>query len=64
MPIGSTEKLLTSTAALADLGLDYWFHTSVLAPANPTGGVVAGDFYLRGRASAIASETATTLLKR
>jgi D-alanyl-D-alanine carboxypeptidase/D-alanyl-D-alanine-endopeptidase (penicillin-binding protein 4) len=44
----SNQKLITSAAALADLGQDYRFRTSVLAGEAPRDGVVAGDVYLRG----------------
>jgi serine-type D-Ala-D-Ala carboxypeptidase/endopeptidase (penicillin-binding protein 4) len=48
LPPGSAEKLLTSAAALADLGPDYRFHTAVLAAAPPAAGVISGDLYLKG----------------
>lgn len=44
----SNQKLMTTAAALADLGPDFRFRTSVLASDSPRGGVVAGDLYLRG----------------
>jgi D-alanyl-D-alanine carboxypeptidase/D-alanyl-D-alanine-endopeptidase (penicillin-binding protein 4) len=46
--VGSNQKLLTSTAALAALGPDFRFHTSVLAEAAPRNGIIEGDLYLRG----------------
>ncbi len=48
LPAASIQKLLTSAAALAQLGPDYRFHTSVLVLTEPTGEVVSGDLYLRG----------------
>ncbi|TME33847.1 MAG: D-alanyl-D-alanine carboxypeptidase/D-alanyl-D-alanine-endopeptidase [Chloroflexi bacterium] len=48
LPAASSQKLLTSAAALADLGPDYRFRTTVLVSSPPSGGVVAGDIYLRG----------------
>src|SRR5579864_4311711 len=48
LPPASTEKLLTSAAALANLGPDFRFHTSVLAAAPPAAGVISGDLYLKG----------------
>ena len=43
----STEKLLTSTAALLELGPDHRFRT-VVATADPAAAQVAGDLYLVG----------------
>ena len=44
----STEKLLTAAAALAALGPDYRYRTSVEAATQPAEGVIAGDLYLVG----------------
>ncbi|THV43448.1 D-alanyl-D-alanine carboxypeptidase/D-alanyl-D-alanine-endopeptidase [Glycomyces buryatensis] len=44
----SNNKLLTSAAALETLGADYTFTTDVAAEAQPDGGTLAGDLYLRG----------------
>ncbi len=44
----SNRKLLTSTAALDILGLDYRFTTDVRATAPKVGSVLTGDLYLRG----------------
>jgi D-alanyl-D-alanine carboxypeptidase/D-alanyl-D-alanine-endopeptidase (penicillin-binding protein 4) len=44
----STMKLLTATAALAALGPDFRFTTTVRAAAAPAAGVVAGDLWLIG----------------
>src|SRR5579859_1718166 len=48
LPAASSEKLLTSAAALASLGADYRFHTAVLAATPPAAGVISGDLYLKG----------------
>jgi D-alanyl-D-alanine carboxypeptidase/D-alanyl-D-alanine-endopeptidase (penicillin-binding protein 4) len=48
LPAGSNAKLLTSTAALAELGGDFTFRTAVLSATLPANGKVAGDLYLRG----------------
>jgi D-alanyl-D-alanine carboxypeptidase/D-alanyl-D-alanine-endopeptidase (penicillin-binding protein 4) len=48
MSPGSNQKLMTSAAALAELGPGYRFHTSVLVRDRPHAGIVAGDLYLRG----------------
>ncbi|MFC4588332.1 D-alanyl-D-alanine carboxypeptidase/D-alanyl-D-alanine endopeptidase [Sphaerisporangium corydalis] len=44
----SNTKLLTSTAAVDTLGLDYRFTTSVLNSGRRVGSTLAGDLYLRG----------------
>ncbi|WP_424535956.1 D-alanyl-D-alanine carboxypeptidase/D-alanyl-D-alanine endopeptidase [Sphaerisporangium viridialbum] len=44
----SNTKLLTSTAAVDTLGLDYRFTTSVLSSGHRLGSTLAGDLYLRG----------------
>ena len=44
---GSNQKLISSAAALADLGPDYRFRTSVLASAMLRQGILLGDLYLR-----------------
>jgi len=48
LPAASSQKLLTSAAALADLGPDFHFRTAVLASSAPSGDVLSGDLYLRG----------------
>lgn len=49
LPAASAQKLLTSATAMADLGPDFRFRTSVLAAHAPVDGVIEGDLYLRGR---------------
>jgi D-alanyl-D-alanine carboxypeptidase/D-alanyl-D-alanine-endopeptidase (penicillin-binding protein 4) len=44
----SNTKLLTSTAAIDTLGLDYRFTTSVLSSGRRVGSTQAGDLYLKG----------------
>jgi D-alanyl-D-alanine carboxypeptidase/D-alanyl-D-alanine-endopeptidase (penicillin-binding protein 4) len=44
----STQKLLTATAALLELGPDHRFRTPVLVTAGPVEGVLAGDLHLVG----------------
>ncbi len=44
----SNAKLLTSTAALEELGPNYRFNTQVQAAAQRDGSVLRGDLYLRG----------------
>ena len=44
----SNNKLLTSAAAMQALGGDYTFDTDLAAEAEPSGGTVDGDLYLRG----------------
>lgn len=44
----STQKLLTATGALLELGPGHRFRTVVLAPAAPVDGVVVGDLSLVG----------------
>ena len=44
---GSNDKLLTTAAALEQLGGDFTYGTEVLGD-RPTDGVVSGDLYLRG----------------
>ena len=44
----STQKLLTGAAALAVLGPDHRFETTVLAPAKPRGGVVSRLYLVGG----------------
>ena len=48
LPPASNEKLITSAAALADLGPEFRFRTTVLASAPPRNGVLAGELYVRG----------------
>jgi serine-type D-Ala-D-Ala carboxypeptidase/endopeptidase (penicillin-binding protein 4) len=48
LPPASNQKLITSTTALADLGPDFRFLTSVLASEAPRDGMLTGDLYLRG----------------
>ena len=44
----SSQKLLTTAAALHYLGLDYAFETLLVAEASPENGVIDGDVVLRG----------------
>jgi serine-type D-Ala-D-Ala carboxypeptidase/endopeptidase (penicillin-binding protein 4) len=44
----STQKLLTATGALLELGPDHRFRTAVLAGAGPVDGVLAGDLAMVG----------------
>ncbi|MGH9076175.1 MAG: D-alanyl-D-alanine carboxypeptidase, partial [Acidimicrobiales bacterium] len=44
----SNLKLFTAVAAMAELGPDYHFTTSVEATAAPAGGIVTGDLFLVG----------------
>lgn len=44
----SNAKLFTSTAALADLGPGFRFHTDVLTNGQQRGAVLDGDLFLRG----------------
>ncbi|MFF0307959.1 D-alanyl-D-alanine carboxypeptidase/D-alanyl-D-alanine-endopeptidase [Streptosporangium sp. NPDC004379] len=44
----SNTKLLTSAAAVENLGLDFRFTTSVLSTGRRAGSALAGDLYLRG----------------
>lgn len=44
----STQKLLTASAVLLDLGADAALRTTVVASAPPTDGIVAGDLTLIG----------------
>ena len=45
---GSTMKLLTTVAALDELGPTFRWHTQVLAPHDPAGPTLHGPLYLRG----------------
>ncbi len=48
--LASNAKVMTSTAALATLGPEFKWRTSVYAERwDPTNGTVRGDLYLRGR---------------
>lgn len=44
----SNMKLLTSAAAMRNLGSGFRFHTDVLTSGTVTGGVLTGDVYLKG----------------
>lgn len=44
----SNMKLLTSAAAMEQLGADFKFHTDALATAPVQDGVIGGDLYLKG----------------
>ncbi|WP_109505851.1 D-alanyl-D-alanine carboxypeptidase/D-alanyl-D-alanine-endopeptidase [Nocardioides speluncae] len=44
----SNMKLLTSAAAMEQLGADFRFHTDALATAPVQDGVIGGDLYLKG----------------
>jgi D-alanyl-D-alanine carboxypeptidase/D-alanyl-D-alanine-endopeptidase (penicillin-binding protein 4) len=44
----STQKLVTATAAMAELGADTQLRTRVMAAAEPTDGVIDGDLFLVG----------------
>lgn len=44
----STQKLVTATAAMAELGAGTRLRTRVMATADPTDGVVRGDLFLVG----------------
>jgi D-alanyl-D-alanine carboxypeptidase/D-alanyl-D-alanine-endopeptidase (penicillin-binding protein 4) len=44
----STQKLVTAVAALSVLGRDTRYRTRVVAPAEPSDGVVEGDLFLVG----------------
>ncbi len=44
----STQKLVTATAAMAELGAETRLRTRVMAAAEPTDGVVRGDLFLVG----------------
>lgn len=49
MSLASNAKLLTSTAALADLGGGFRWRTSAFGAEPDDQGVVAGDLYVKGR---------------
>ncbi len=53
----STQKVLTSMAALSILGPQYRFSTTVSATATPVGGVLNGDLYLYGDGDPTTDET-------
>lgn len=44
----SAQKLLVAAVALDELGEDFTYTTTVVAPTSPVGGVVDGDLYLVG----------------
>lgn len=45
----SNMKIVTTVAALARLGPDYRYATEIYVDAEPVGGVIEGDLYLRGK---------------